>query len=279
MIAFIGSVFSPYYAWSRRHGNGDPMNFCAINVALYGGRGKRWSMTERGRQSMSRDRSSFTVGPSQCVWDGDKLIINVDEVAVPLPSRIRGTITLRPHALTTSPFFLHSNQRHQWQPIAPSADLEVAFDRPALNWRGRGYLDSNAGSEPLENGFKHWNWSRAHLNDETVIFYDVVERHQQPNGLALRFFADGRFETVAAPPGATLPKGLWRVSRATRADQGMAASVKATLEDAPFYLRSLIDTHVFGKHTVAIHESLSLDRFDKRWVQMLLPFRMPRKTF
>jgi len=25
-----------------------------------------------------------------------------------------------------------------------------------------------------------------------------------------------------------------------------------------------------------VHESLSLERFDSRWVQALLPFRMPR---
>ena len=36
IIAFIGSVFSPYYAWSGRR---DPLNHCAVNVALYGERG------------------------------------------------------------------------------------------------------------------------------------------------------------------------------------------------------------------------------------------------
>ncbi len=33
LIAFIGSVFSPYYAWSGRR---SPDNHCALNVALYG---------------------------------------------------------------------------------------------------------------------------------------------------------------------------------------------------------------------------------------------------
>ena len=36
IIAFIGSVFSPYYAWARRRGPADPLNHCALNVALYG---------------------------------------------------------------------------------------------------------------------------------------------------------------------------------------------------------------------------------------------------
>src|SRR5664279_1621998 len=34
-IAFIGSVFSPYYAWARRHGNAEPLNHSAFNIALY----------------------------------------------------------------------------------------------------------------------------------------------------------------------------------------------------------------------------------------------------
>ena len=49
LIAFLGSVFSPYYAWARRRGPSDPLRHCALNVALYGPR-KRWAMTERARQ-------------------------------------------------------------------------------------------------------------------------------------------------------------------------------------------------------------------------------------
>ena len=37
LIAFIGSVFSPYYAFRRRSGRIDPLDHCALNVALYGG--------------------------------------------------------------------------------------------------------------------------------------------------------------------------------------------------------------------------------------------------
>ena len=64
IIAFIGSVFSPYYAFSRDRGKGNPYNHCAINVSLYGKGGKRWSMTERSDQSVSQSSRSFSVGPS-----------------------------------------------------------------------------------------------------------------------------------------------------------------------------------------------------------------------
>ena len=49
-----------------------------------------------------------------------------------------------------------------------------------------------------------------------------------------------------------------------------------TLEDAPFYARSHILTKIGGVESEAIHESLSLDRFTKNWVRVLLPFRMTR---
>jgi carotenoid 1,2-hydratase len=49
-----------------------------------------------------------------------------------------------------------------------------------------------------------------------------------------------------------------------------------TLEDAPFYARSLLTTRLAGTPAQTFHESLSLDRFSRGWVRMLLPFRMPR---
>jgi carotenoid 1,2-hydratase len=67
IIGFVGSVFSPYYALARRKGGADPENFCALNVALYGEGGHRWSMTERGRRFISRDaRRASPSGPVRC---------------------------------------------------------------------------------------------------------------------------------------------------------------------------------------------------------------------
>jgi carotenoid 1,2-hydratase len=48
----------------------------------------------------------------------------------------------------------------------------------------------------------------------------------------------------------------------------------ATLLDAPFYARSLVETRLRGLRVASMHESLSLTRFDARWVRALLPFRM-----
>ena len=53
--------------------------------------------------------------------------------------------------------------------------------------------------------------------------------------------------------------------------------MRQTLEDAPFYARSVIATRLRGEDVTAVHESLSLDRFRAPWVQAMLPFRIPRR--
>lgn len=277
IIAFIGSVFSPYYAWARRRGRGDPENFCALNVALYGPRGKRWAMTERGRGRLHRTATSLSIGPSSVAWDKDGLTIEIDETAAPLPLPIRGTVRLCPSALPDYTATLDADGCHRWRPIAPVARVEVSLRHPNLRWFGSGYLDSNDGDAPLESDFVAWDWSRAHARGTAAILYDGQRRYGDSFSLALAFDADGRHRSIEAPPNAALPTTLWRVPRGTRVDQGCAARVLRTLEDTPFYARSLLATHLLGEPMPAVHESLSLDRFRAPWVQMLLPFRMPRR--
>ncbi|MDX1330849.1 MAG: carotenoid 1,2-hydratase, partial [Burkholderiaceae bacterium] len=98
VIAFVGSVFSPYYAWARQRlgDRVDPEDFCAINVALYGRGGRRWTMTERGKRHVTRDARHFQVGPSSLHWNGDTLTIHIDEINVPIPRRVKGRVTVKP---------------------------------------------------------------------------------------------------------------------------------------------------------------------------------------
>ncbi len=279
IIAFIGSVFSPYYAWARgRHDSGqvDPLDHCALNVALYGESGKRWTLTERGRAGLQRTSDTLSIGPSALSWDGKSLTIRIDEIGVPLPSRVRGVVRLHPAVFANHPVLLDDKGRHTWQVIAPCARVEVEFERPSMRWSGTGYLDSNSGDEPLENSFVRWDWSRASVCNGTAVLYDVTRRSGGDFSLALHFDRSGRAELFVPPTRIALPRSGWQIERNTRADAGYPARVVKTLEDTPFYARSLISTRLLGEHANAVHESLSLDRFRSRWVQMMLPFRMPR---
>ena len=276
LIAFIGSVFSPYYARARQRRAVNPLQHCALNVALYSRRGKRWAMTERSQQAVYRSARQLQLGPSCLTWDGESLHFDIDEVTVPIPSRLRGQVCLRPTALTDHQFKLDNHGHHQWHPIAPCARVEVALTHPARHWCGRAYWDSNRGSRPLEQDFVGWDWSRTNQTDGTAILY---QGRQRPTGafcLALTARPDGTIVPFTPPAPVPLPPtGCWRMARRTRAECGQA-KVLVTLEDTPFYSRSLLQSRLMDKSVTAVHESLCLDRFRRAWVRCLLPFRAPR---
>ena len=278
-IAFIGSVFSPYYARTRRRGGGtaDPTRHCAINVALYGP-GSRWAMTERSAAALQRTPTMLRIGPSQIGWHDDVLVLEIDEWTVPWPRRLRGTVRLQAPQRWHHPVCLAADGAHWWHPIAPAATIEVDLREPALSWRGTAYLDANHGDAPLESAFRRWDWSRAHRRDGgAVVLYDVTRRDGSNDAIALAFEPGGDVAAYAAPPPAPLPRSGWGIARNTRCDVGAAATVADTLTDAPFYARSLVRTQLGGEPVTAMHESLSLERFDRAWVQAMLPFKMPRR--
>ena len=286
VIAFIGSVFSPYYARARaRQGGGlaDPRQHEAINVALYtpgGGPGARWAMTERGAGGLQRGADHLAIGPSALRWDGSALVVTLDEWCVPLPRRLRGQLRLHPQALgAPAPLALDSAGQHQWWPIAPCARIDVALDQPGWRWQGDAYLDSNRGAVPLEQSFCSWQWARATLDGQrSAVAYDALQRDGERRSIHLEFDAQGGCQPATPPPLQPLPPApVFRVPRAQRCDAGQAPRVLHTLEDAPFYNRSLVAAVWGGQPVLAVHESLDLDRFQQPLVQAMLPFRMPRR--
>ena len=58
----------------------------------------------------------------------------------------------------------------------------------------------------------------------------------------------------------------------------MPARVQQTLEDTPFYVRSVLEAGVLGERVTAVHETLHIPRLVSTAVQGMLPFRMPRWT-
>src|SRR5690606_11370343 len=116
-------------------------------------------------------------------------------------------------------------------------------------------------------------WSRTDLGDDVCVVYDVLERDGAGAPLGLRLGPRG-VQPLEAESRATLPRGSWGVERSTRSHG--EASIVRTLEDTPFYTRSLLRTTFDGRPCLTMHESLSMTRFVKPWVQFLLPFRLRR---
>ncbi len=234
-------------------------------------------MTERSRRSVQRDATQFTIGPSQLRWTGDCLEIDICEFAMPLPFPVRGRVRVYPASLTTFGVPLDAQARHRWGPIAPCARVEVELTQPALRWQGHAYLDSNEGDEPIEHAFREWDWSRATLDDgSTAVIYDVQPLDAPDRLHAYRFYSDGRVVPFDAPPRQSLPKTRWRIDRRMRSDADRSVSVIDTLEDTPFYERSVLASSLFGQRVISVHETLNVPRFVSPIVQRMLPFRMPR---
>lgn len=276
LIAFVGSVFSPYYAWARRGGAADPEDHCALNVALYSPGAGRWCMTERGRRHCARTASEFVIGPSRLHWDGQCLQIDIDERGSPLPRRVRGRVRVWPGALQRYCTGIDTEGRHRWGPIAPQARIEVDLPEPGLRWRGHAYLDSNEGDEPVERAFHRWDWSRAQLPDgSTVVHYDLQWPGHVQRQLSLRFDAQGGVEPLPTPAPQDLPRTAWLLARRMRSEQPVR--VLRQLEDTPFYQRALLALPLGGRTVPAFHETLSVPRLVRPVVQAMLPFRMPRR--
>jgi len=238
-------------------------------------------MTERDAGALQRDRTSLAIGPSALSWNGQSLTIDIDEITVPWPSRLRGRLVLHPSALSAASFDLDAHGMHRWTPIAPCSRVEVMLEHPALRWSGNAYLDANAGDGPLEDSFSGWEWSRTTVGNRTAVLYDTRRSDGSTLAFGKCFDANGRIDDLVLPGKVALPPSGWRVARSTFCENAGHASVVRTLEDGPFYTRSLISSQLLneppiGEPQLAIHESLSLDRFRKPWVQLMLPFRMPR---
>lgn len=276
IIVFVGSVFSPYYYRARQRGAGNPENFCAINVALYGpGKRKRWAMTERRAGSIARSADEYRLGPSRVCWQQGQLQFDIHERCTPLGQALRGRVSVTPQLTHDGVYALDAQQRHHWTPWAPQCHARVEFDQPGCRWQGEAYMDANAGDEPLEAAFRGWDWSRCRRADGTELHYQVAGRDGTRSGLSMLIDPQGRAHQQAARPSQPLARALWGVPREVAG--GADATLLHTLEDTPFYTRNLLHAQTAAGARELVHESLSMERFRQAWVRSLLPFRMPRE--
>ncbi len=273
VIAFIGSVFSPWYRWSGRK---RPHNHVCINVATYGP-GGRFTMTDRGERALRQTQDVFEVGPSKLSWADGRLIIDVDELASPpLPGRVKGRITLTPSGLTDVEAPLMPDGSHIWRPFAPTATIEVDLNR-GWPWSGHGSLDSNFGTRALEADFSYWTWGRFPVPGGSACFYDAERRDGGRLELGVKFADSGEIEPMEVPRKTRFARTLWAVKRETRADPGYTPHQVKMMLDAPFYSRSVVRTKIGGVETDGVHEALDLDRFASPLIKPMLAIRVPRR--
>jgi carotenoid 1,2-hydratase len=277
VIGMLGNVFSPAYAASRRRdARPEPLDFCTMNVALYGRDGDAFALTERKRHEVFRTEDELVIGRSVMRWRDGALEVDLDERRAPFGGRIRGRVRLQPGPVLTHHAVLDAQGRHHWWPVTVNARAEVELDEPGLRFSGNAYHDVNAGDEGLEDGFSSWSWSRGNTRSGAVVAYDVTRRGGERASLGVRVDRSGVATPMPESEWSTLPGTLWRIDRRTRSDRGGRAKLLRTLEDTPFYARSLVESELCGERVRAVHEVVDLERFASSWVRFLLPFRMHR---
>ena len=235
-------------------------------------------MTDRGEVALRQSRDRFTVGPSSLSWLGDRLQIDVNEIASPpLVSRVRGRITVTPSAVTSVELPLLPDGTHVWRPFAPTSRIEVDLG-PGWQWTGHGYFDANFGLRALEADFSYWTWGRYPLTGGAACFYDAVRRDGTHLEAGIRFTEDGQAATMPLPPLTPVARSRWAVRRETRADAGYQPRQVLPMLDAPFYTRSAMRTRIDGEDSVGVHEALDLDRFAWPLLKPMLAVRVPRRS-
>ena len=274
IIAFIGSVFSPWYRWSGRR---SPENHVCINVATYGP-GGRFTMTDRGRTALRQTRDSFTVGPSSLRWTGDELVIDINEIgALPMVTRVRGQVRVKPSAITSVELPLTPSGSHVWRPFAPVSDISVDLEAKGWQWSGHGYFDANFGTRALEQDFSFWTWGRFPTKHGATCIYDASRLDGSELSSGFHFTPDGQAHVADVPPRTRFSRSLWAVYRETRADPGTTPRQRLNMLDAPFYSRSMVETQLDGERTIGVHEALDLRRFRSPLLKPMLAVRVPRR--
>jgi carotenoid 1,2-hydratase len=174
-------------------------------------------------------------------------------------------------------FLLDEAGRHRWTPLRLNARATVRFDNPhRTEWSGPAYVDTNDGDEPLERGFRSWDWSRTSGSDLTHVVYDVTRADGSMSSVRRTFRQDGTHVPLSGVEAFEVGKTRWGVRRRVPSDVGTPPRVSRSLEDTPFYARTLSTARVAGQPVHLVHETVDLQRFDRRWVQFLIPFRMRR---
>lgn len=278
IIAFIGSVFSPWYRWSGRK---SPQNHVCLNVATYGP-GGRFTMTDRGTSALHQTPDTLTLGPSSVHWDDERqeLRIDINEISsLPLVSRIKGTVVIRPKGVTDVELALTPSGTHVWRPFAPNSDIFVDLDRPGWQWQGHGYFDANFGTRALEQDFDYWTWGRFPVASGTKCFYDLTYRDGTSAAYAVDCDPDGQVRlSDSAPDAVKFSRSGWLVKRETRCDAGAKPKQIQSLLDAPFYSRAEVETTLQGHKSRGVFEALDLTRFRNPLILAMLAVRVPRRA-
>ncbi len=284
-IFCVGFVFSPSYAAARRLGRADPTAHVAVNVVVHD-RHRRvvWAMNERGSDARRASRHALTLGRSQLSCDEKGVSVALDEPETAFFGRKKGHLvgTLRLDAEQGAAPSVKLADGHAWRAFIPSGRIRVELPSHGISFGGDGYLDANRGVEPLERAFSKWSWVRRRRGDRVDVVYDVHPRQGERRAFLL---SGDRHHVAVSEVAHVRTRATQRTGFGLEIDSlevGGAPSSRrppsrifveptVVIDDTPFYARYRI---AGGE---GLGETLDLDRFENRFVQHLLGYRIHRE--
>jgi carotenoid 1,2-hydratase len=290
-IYFVGGVFSALYADRLAAGiPAAPSDHPMLNFALYDrGRKKIWVFSEYPKESLTiRDPElDVGVGASSVKRERDgSYTLEIEDNDFVARKLVKATVRFIPQTPGLAPpeFALSNDGRHFWGSPAPGCRVEFRSESHGLRFSGQGYHDVNLGTEPLHAGWRQWSWGRAHIEDETRIYYDA----EAMNGERTKLVLTGRNGRLSVERPESVADGQvltpWLLRPPKRIDagalNGAVVSVETTkvLESSPFYQRQLSAFTSGNVRVQGIGEYVDLTRFARPAIRFMLRHRIYRRA-
>jgi carotenoid 1,2-hydratase len=279
VILALGLPFLPGYASAARAGRAPPARqrpsvFLAV---VRGGRPWFWALHE--------------TNPADVVWEPGQVRFGASTLEVTLSEgRARWVADLagvlpgcpwRAELEIEGPLRQPSSgeaaaAEHEWTVLSAVARgaLSVRAGGQEVRVDGRAYLDRNTGDRSLEAlGVAHWTWGRVALPGRERVWYVATGGDGAVHSRTLTIEADGR--SVVVPGGADVigwRHTAWglRVPTAVAVGPGLTVSLRAPIDDSPFYARFLVEAREDGESGRGFAEVCRADRIDVAWFRPLL---------
>ncbi len=280
-----------------RHPAPHPLDHCAVGMSWYReGRTLAYALNGFRRAAFSHTAEPFSVSiaGNALERDTDGYRLRIDTPAVDGKHRILTDLRFRP-ARETEPFERDlgtPESPHQWILAAPDCRVEgrveiIGKKGDALDFRGRGYHDHNAGSEEISLAMRRWAWGRVHDGPLTQVYYHATPHQGPSQGLWITCH-DGRPETIL-DDARFLDEGRCgnvfgirhgRSLHVHDGERGLRDRRDVCVDDGPFYRRWVSTFEGVGNGpSQGISELLVTRNLHRPWFNWMIPYRLKRPAF
>jgi carotenoid 1,2-hydratase len=243
---------------TQRQEDARPSSWPALNLALYKrGRPAFYSLQRLPPASATWSDDEWTFGQTHIRrqrTDGRVRLEAALDVRLPSGERAVGSLRLEGPARRAAP-----SERapeglplHDWSPLLGPAEGEASLSLSGEDFslQGRAYHDRNGGVVPLwDLDIDRWLWGRVAIPKAELLYYLLWPKApgEAPTALCLLIDEQGTTRSLPARVRVLGERATWTGSRLPKrieldtAEGVFAVDFRHTLDNGPFYTRSLIE--------------------------------------